>query len=117
MNTPLGAPLGKLVNPVGAAGWVVEGPSATEAGGLSVTLRHPFASVAEATVLLAALSPPFADTVVGFIYYFVPNAKVRFRDVWVGAVVTGLLCPSKLPTSGKIAPLLTSCEAKLCRRS
>jgi membrane protein len=29
--------------------------------------------------------------VVGFIYYFVPNAKVRFRDVWVGAVVTGLL--------------------------
>jgi membrane protein len=29
--------------------------------------------------------------VVGMIYYFVPNAKVRFRDVWVGAVVTGLL--------------------------
>jgi membrane protein len=29
--------------------------------------------------------------VVGFIYYFVPNAKVRFRDVWIGAVVTGLL--------------------------
>ena len=28
--------------------------------------------------------------VVGLIYYFVPNAKVRFRDVWVGAVVTGL---------------------------
>jgi len=29
--------------------------------------------------------------VVGFIYYYVPNAKVRFRDVWVGAVITGLL--------------------------
>ena len=29
--------------------------------------------------------------VVGLIYYFVPNAKVRFRDVWIGAVVTGLL--------------------------
>jgi membrane protein len=29
--------------------------------------------------------------VVGFVYYFVPNAKVRFRDVWVGAIVTGLL--------------------------
>jgi membrane protein len=29
--------------------------------------------------------------VVGFVYYFVPNAKVRFRDVWIGAVVTGLL--------------------------
>lgn len=29
--------------------------------------------------------------VVGLIFYFVPNAKVRFRDVWVGAVITGLL--------------------------
>ena len=25
------------------------------------------------------------------IYYFVPNAKVRFRDVWIGAFITGLL--------------------------
>lgn len=30
-------------------------------------------------------------TVVGLIYYFVPNAKVRFRDVWIGALVTGVL--------------------------
>jgi membrane protein len=29
--------------------------------------------------------------VVGLIFYFVPNALVRFRDVWVGAIVTGLL--------------------------
>jgi membrane protein len=29
--------------------------------------------------------------VVGLIYYYVPNATVRFRDVWVGAVLTGLL--------------------------
>jgi membrane protein len=29
--------------------------------------------------------------VVGLIFYFVPNARVRFRDVWPGAVVTGLL--------------------------
>jgi membrane protein len=29
--------------------------------------------------------------VLGFVYYVVPNAKVRFRDVWVGAVLTGLL--------------------------
>jgi membrane protein len=28
--------------------------------------------------------------VVGLIFYFVPNAKVRFKDVWVGAVITGL---------------------------
>jgi membrane protein len=29
--------------------------------------------------------------VVGLIYYFVPNAKVRFRDVWIGAFITGML--------------------------
>jgi membrane protein len=29
--------------------------------------------------------------VVGLVFYFVPNANVRFRDVWVGAVITGLL--------------------------
>jgi len=28
---------------------------------------------------------------VGLVFYFIPNAQVRFRDVWVGAVVTGLL--------------------------
>lgn len=29
--------------------------------------------------------------IVGLVFYFVPNAAVRFRDVWVGAVMTGLL--------------------------
>ena len=33
---------------------------------------------------------------VGLIFYFVPNATVRFRDVWVGAVLTGLLWPGAL---------------------
>ena len=28
---------------------------------------------------------------VGLVFYFVPNARIRFRDVWVGAIVTGLL--------------------------
>ncbi len=41
-------------------------------------------AVANATTLLFIV-------VVGFVFYFVPNAKVRFRDVWIGAVVTGLL--------------------------
>ena len=43
----------------------------------SFTIRH-------ATTFLFIL-------VVGLIFYFVPNAKVRFRDVWIGALVTGLL--------------------------
>jgi membrane protein len=33
----------------------------------------------------------FFILIVGLVFYFVPNAKVRFRDVWVGAVLTGLL--------------------------
>ena len=45
-------------------------------------LRH-FALRWGTTALLIA--------VVGLVFYFVPNAKVRFKDVWVGAVVTGLL--------------------------
>ena len=28
---------------------------------------------------------------VGLIFYFIPNAKTRFRDVWVGAILTGIL--------------------------
>jgi membrane protein len=43
----------------------------------SLTIRN-------ATTLLFIL-------VMGLIFYFVPNAKVRFRDVWIGAFVTGLL--------------------------
>ena len=27
----------------------------------------------------------------GLVFYFIPNAKIRFKDVWVGAVLTGLL--------------------------
>ena len=28
---------------------------------------------------------------VGLVFYFIPNAKTRFRDVWVGAALTGAL--------------------------
>jgi membrane protein len=46
--------------------------------------------------LLRSLALGYATTllfifVVGLVYYFVPNAKVRFRDVWFGAVLTGVL--------------------------
>ncbi|MEQ1700922.1 MAG: Hsp20/alpha crystallin family protein, partial [Ilumatobacteraceae bacterium] len=39
-----------------AAGWVLDGPTATEAGGLTVTLTHSFATVEEATVLLQSVN-------------------------------------------------------------
>jgi membrane protein len=34
--------------------------------------------------------------VVGLVFYFVPNANVRFRDVWIGAFFTGLLWKAAL---------------------
>lgn len=41
-----------------AAGWVVDGPTTTEAGGLTVSLSHPFSSVEEATALLQSVNGP-----------------------------------------------------------
>ena len=54
-------PAASCLDDATAAGWVVEGPAATEDGGLSVTLRHPFATVQEAANLLNSLGPPFGD--------------------------------------------------------
>ena len=39
----------------------MDGPAPTDDGGLTVTLRHPVSSAAEATNLLASLGPPFVD--------------------------------------------------------
>jgi membrane protein len=43
------------------------------------------------SLLVRYVATPMFILVVGLVYYFVPNAKVRFRDVWMGAVITGLL--------------------------
>jgi membrane protein len=67
---------------------------------INVAEAHWFAGVAERSPKLVIVMHHFAVRwasmivfilVVGLIFYFVPNAKVRFRDVWVGAVVTGVL--------------------------
>jgi membrane protein len=65
---------------------------------INVVEANWFAAVGERHAALRTLqgfAVEWASTfafifVVGLIFYFVPNAKVRFRDVWVGAVVTGL---------------------------
>ena len=68
--------------------------SATEVTGArwfaAVLVRFP------GLLVLSGLTVRYATTllfilVVGLVFYVVPNAKVRFRDVWIGAVVTGLL--------------------------
>jgi membrane protein len=55
-----------------------------------VLVRVPALSVL-GTIAVKIGSTVMFILVVGLIFYFVPNAEVRFRDVWVGAVVTGLL--------------------------
>lgn len=68
--------------------------SATQMVGASwfadVLARFPGLSILRSFTVRYATTLLFI-VVVGFVYYFVPNAKVRFRDVWVGALVTGLL--------------------------
>ena len=57
----------------------------------SVVLRNfPRLAVLQSLALRNAATALFIF-VVGLIYYFVPNAKVRFRDVWIGALFTGVL--------------------------
>lgn len=49
-------------------------------------------ALANLSVLPSRYTALVAVTIgVGFVFYVVPNTRVRFRDVWVGAVVTGLL--------------------------
>ena len=54
-----------------------------------VAVRAPQLAVLHHFAIRWATTAVFI-AVVGLIFYFVPNAKVRFRDVWVGALVTGL---------------------------
>ncbi len=56
------------VDDVTAAGWAVDGPTATDDGGLKVVVSHPFATVEEATALLQSLNGPdgpLHDVVIG----------------------------------------------------
>ena len=55
-----------------------------------VLARYPYLVVMRSLAIRNATTTAFI-LVVGLIFYFVPNAKVRFRDVWVGAIMTGLL--------------------------
>jgi membrane protein len=43
------------------------------------------------TIALRNLATMLLVIGVGLVFYFIPNAKIRFRDVWVGAILTGIL--------------------------
>jgi len=55
-----------------------------------ILARFPALAVLRGLTVRSATTVLFV-VVVAFIYYFVPNTAVRFRDVWPGAIVTGLL--------------------------
>jgi membrane protein len=70
---------------------MVSAINVAEAGWFAVVMEHiPELGWLQSYAIKSATTVFFILTV-GMVFYFVPNAKVRFRDVWVGAVVTGLL--------------------------
>jgi hypothetical protein len=54
-----------VLDDVVEAGWSIDGPTATEDGGLTVVMSHPFRSQGEATNLLQSLGPPFNAMEIG----------------------------------------------------
>ena len=70
---------------------VITATSVVGAGWFSgVLARAPWLDVLRSFAVRWATTVTFIF-VVGLVFYFVPNARVRFKDVWVGAVLTGLL--------------------------
>ena len=70
---------------------LVSAINVVETGWFAVVLaRVPELALFQGLAIKSASAVIFV-LMVGLIFYFVPNAKVRFRDVWVGAVTTGLL--------------------------
>jgi membrane protein len=43
------------------------------------------------TLTLDYLATLLLILAIGLVFYYIPNAKTRFRDVWVGAALTGML--------------------------
>ena len=39
----------------------------------------------------SAISFGFVSLLFAFIYYYLPDVKIRWQDVWVGAIITALL--------------------------
>ena len=68
-------------------------------GAVQIVQARWFAEVVAYSPALASLSglayrnapTPMFMLVVGLIYYYAPNAQVRLRDVWFGAILAGLL--------------------------
>jgi len=58
---------------------------------IGVTFANVWWIVAIRSLALQYLATILFIVAVGLVYYFAPNERARFRDVWVGAVFTGIL--------------------------
>lgn len=70
---------------------LVSAINVVEARWFAVILTHAPALLVLQSWAIKSASTIIFIVLVGLIFYFVPNAAVRFRDVWVGAILTGLL--------------------------
>jgi membrane protein len=70
---------------------LVSAINVAEAGWFAVVLAKVPALLVLQSFAVKWASLTIFILLVGLVFYFVPNAKVRFRDVWVGAVLTGIL--------------------------
>ena len=59
--------------------------------GFTVSLENLWWIAAIRSLALQYLATILFILAVGLVYYLAPNERARFRDVWVGAVLTGLL--------------------------
>ena len=55
-----------------------------------ILVRFPYLSNLSGVIYSNVVTPAFI-LVVGLIYYFIPNTRVRLRDVWFGAILAGVL--------------------------
>lgn len=62
-----------------------------EASWFGVMLSRFHWMIALQTLTFRYLSVILLTFGIGLVFYFIPNAKTRFRDVWVGAILTGIL--------------------------
>ncbi len=54
-----------------------------------IMYRFPVLAIVQ-TIAVGYAPTLLLIAVLGLVYYFVPNAKVRFSDVWLGAIISGL---------------------------
>lgn len=70
---------------------LVSAINVAEARWFAVIMTHAPALLVLQGWAIKSASTVLFIMIVGLVFYFVPNAAVRFRDVWFGAVLTGLL--------------------------